>query len=132
VETERQPPRHSSTLLTMKSVPHRQGMGGVRPGLEIGRVHDDRIELILRVFVIEQHPLASPATAVQDEFLERVEFESVPDARAKAHWFRREYNTIRPHSSIDYKTPREFSEECDKKSRVNDSSKSEIEHTGNC
>jgi transposase InsO family protein len=43
-------------------------------------------------------------------FLERVEFESVVDARTKATWFRREYNTIRPHSSIDYKTPREFSE----------------------
>lgn len=68
---------------------------------------------------------------LRDEFLERVEFESVPDARAKANWFRREYNTIRPHSSIDYKTPREFSEECDKKSLIKDSSRSEIEHAGN-
>ena len=52
---------------------------------------------------------------LRDEFLERVEFESVPDARAKATWFLREYNTIRPLSSIGYKTPREFSEECDGK-----------------
>jgi putative transposase len=51
---------------------------------------------------------------LRDEFLERVEFESVADARAKARWFRREYNTIRPHSSIGYKTPREFGEECDR------------------
>ena len=48
---------------------------------------------------------------LRDEFLERVEFESVADARAKGGWFRREYNTIRPHSSIGYKTPREYSEE---------------------
>ena len=47
---------------------------------------------------------------LRDEFLERVEFESVADAQAKGGWFRREYNTIRPHSSIGNKTPREFSE----------------------
>lgn len=52
---------------------------------------------------------------LRDEFLERVEFESVADAQARGGWFRREYNTIRPHSSIGYKTPREFSEECDRK-----------------
>jgi putative transposase len=68
---------------------------------------------------------------LRDEFLERVEFESVPDARAKASWFRREYNTIRPHSSIGYKTPREFSEECDQKHPVEEQSKSEVEHADN-
>ena len=56
---------------------------------------------------------------LRDEFLERVEFESVADARAKGGWFRREYNTVRPHSSIGYKTPREFSEECDRKNSMN-------------
>ena len=65
---------------------------------------------------------------LRDEFLERVEFESVPDAQAKASWFRREYNTIRPHSSIGYKTPREFSEECDRKSSLKRPCKSESEH----
>jgi putative transposase len=50
----------------------------------------------------------------RDEFLERVEFESAPDAKEKGEWFRREYNTVRPHSSLDYKTPRQFSEECDR------------------
>jgi Integrase core domain len=56
---------------------------------------------------------------LRDEFLERVEFESVKDAQAKATWFRREYNTIRPNSSIGYKTPREFNEECDQNNQMN-------------
>jgi transposase InsO family protein len=49
----------------------------------------------------------------RDEFLEREEFESVADAKAKASLFRREYNTIRPHSGLNYKTPKEFSAACD-------------------
>jgi putative transposase len=51
---------------------------------------------------------------LRDEFLERIEFESVADARAKASWFRREYNTVRPHSSLGYATPKEFSAACDR------------------
>ena len=51
---------------------------------------------------------------LRDEFLEREEFESVADARAKGSWFRREYNTVRPHSSLGYATPREFSAVCDR------------------
>jgi transposase InsO family protein len=52
---------------------------------------------------------------LRDEFLEREDFESVADARAKASWFRREYNTVRPHSSLRYATPKEFSAACDEK-----------------
>ena len=52
---------------------------------------------------------------LRDEFMERHEFESVADAQARGKWFRREYNTVRPHSSLNYATPREFSEACDKK-----------------
>ena len=52
---------------------------------------------------------------LRDEFLERTEFESAADARAKASWYRREYNTIRPHSSLGYATPKEFSAACDAK-----------------
>lgn len=52
---------------------------------------------------------------LRDEFLERVEFETVLDALAKGKWHRREYNTIRPHSALGYKTPKEFSAECDGK-----------------
>jgi putative transposase len=52
---------------------------------------------------------------LRDEFLEREEFESVSDARAKASWYRREYNTVRPHSSLGYATPKEFSAACDRK-----------------
>lgn len=51
---------------------------------------------------------------VRDEFLEREVFESVPDARAKAKWYRREYNAIRPHSALGYQTPKEFSDACDR------------------
>lgn len=50
---------------------------------------------------------------LRDEFLEFEEFESLADARNKAYWFRREYNSARPHSSLAYKTPEEFSKECD-------------------
>ena len=50
----------------------------------------------------------------RDEYLEREEFESAPDAKEKGEWFRREYNTVRPHSSLDYQTPRPFSDECDR------------------
>ena len=48
----------------------------------------------------------------RDEFLEVEEFEDVADGRAKGAWFRREYNTVRPHSSLGYQTPREFSANC--------------------
>jgi putative transposase len=51
---------------------------------------------------------------LRDEFLDREEFETVADAQAKATWWRREYNTIRPHSGLGYKTPKEFSGECDR------------------
>jgi len=50
---------------------------------------------------------------LRDEFLDREEFESVADAQAKGRWWRREYNTIRPHSGIGYRTPKQFSDECD-------------------
>ena len=50
----------------------------------------------------------------RDEFLERVEFESAADAKAKATWYRREFNTIRPHSGLDYETPKDFSAACDR------------------
>jgi putative transposase len=49
---------------------------------------------------------------LRDEFLERVQFEDAADARAKASWYRREYNAVRPHSSLGYATPKEFSAAC--------------------
>jgi Integrase core domain len=52
---------------------------------------------------------------LRDEFLERVEFETVADAREKGKWFRRYYNAVQPHSSLDYATPKEFSTSCDKR-----------------
>ena len=56
---------------------------------------------------------------LRDEFLERVEFEDVADARAKGSWYRREYNTVRPHSSLGYATPKEFSAACDNEMTIN-------------
>jgi transposase InsO family protein len=50
----------------------------------------------------------------RDEFIDREEFESATDARAKGRCYKREFNTIRPHSGLHYKTPQEFSEECDR------------------
>ncbi len=55
---------------------------------------------------------------LRDEFLERHEFEDVADARAKGAWHRREYNNVRPHSSLKYETPKEFSAACDKKGEM--------------
>jgi putative transposase len=51
---------------------------------------------------------------LRDEFLDREEFETVTDAQAKAYWWRRQYNEVRPHSGLAYKTPKEFSAECDR------------------
>jgi putative transposase len=50
----------------------------------------------------------------RDEFVDREEFESVADARAKARWYRQEFNTIRPHSALRYLTPKNFRDECDR------------------
>jgi putative transposase len=55
---------------------------------------------------------------LRDEFLERVEFEDVADARAKGSWYRQEYNAVRPHSSLSYATPKEFSAACDRKQNL--------------
>jgi len=52
---------------------------------------------------------------LRDEFLERVEFEDVKDAQAQGSWFRREYNGVRPHSSLEYATPKEFSAACEER-----------------
>jgi transposase InsO family protein len=49
----------------------------------------------------------------REEFLEVEELESASDAKEKGGWLRREDNTVRPHSSLDYKTPLQFSSECD-------------------
>jgi transposase InsO family protein len=65
----------------------------------------------------ENGSIESFHSRLRDEFLEREEFESVADARARAAWFRREYNPVGPHSSLGYKTPREFGAACDRATR---------------
>ncbi len=49
---------------------------------------------------------------LRDEFLDREEFESEPQARALGVLWKEEYNTERPHSSLGYKTPAEYAARC--------------------
>jgi transposase InsO family protein len=51
---------------------------------------------------------------LRDEFLEREEFEGVPQARALGALWKEEYNTERPHSSLGYMTPAEFAATCER------------------
>ena len=57
---------------------------------------------------------------VRDEFLNREEFESEVQARALGSLWREEYNTERPHSSLNYKTPAEFSATCVRSMPIDD------------
>jgi putative transposase len=49
---------------------------------------------------------------LRDEFLDREEFESEPQAQALGTLWKGEYNTERPHSSLGYRTPAEFAATC--------------------
>jgi putative transposase len=49
---------------------------------------------------------------LRDEFLDREEFESEPQARELGMLWKGEYNTERPHSSLGYMTPAEFAATC--------------------
>jgi putative transposase len=49
---------------------------------------------------------------VRDELLEREEFASVLEARVLGRQWRQQYNEVRPHSSLGYRTPAEFGEVC--------------------
>ena len=49
---------------------------------------------------------------LQDEFPDRSAFENVADAKAQVDTFKREFNTVRPHRGLSYKTPREFAASC--------------------
>ena len=44
----------------------------------------------------------------RDEFLEREEFADDRDAKEKGDWFRREYNAVRPHTSLGGLSPAAF------------------------
>jgi putative transposase len=49
---------------------------------------------------------------LRDEFLNREEFESPVQAQALGTLWKEEYNTERPHSSLDYQTPAEYAATC--------------------
>ena len=50
----------------------------------------------------------------REEFLNREEFESEPQAGALGRLWKEEYNTERPHSSLGYKTPAEYAAQCER------------------
>jgi len=45
---------------------------------------------------------------VRDELLNAHTFLDIQDARQRAECWRQDYNEIRPHSSLGYRTPKEF------------------------
>jgi putative transposase len=49
---------------------------------------------------------------VRDELLNAEEFGSLLEAQVLAREWRRDYNQVRPHSSLGYRTPAEFGEMC--------------------
>ena len=49
---------------------------------------------------------------LRDEFLEGEEFRSVLEARVLGREWKREYNEVRPHSALGYRTPAEFGALC--------------------
>lgn len=49
---------------------------------------------------------------LRDELLSRELFYSLKEAQVMLENFRQEYNTVRPHSSLDYLTPHEFKAYC--------------------
>ena len=49
---------------------------------------------------------------LREECLNAGWFVNLADARAKIETWRQEYNTDRPHSSLDYRTPEEFAKTC--------------------
>lgn len=51
---------------------------------------------------------------LRDEFLDREEFESQPQAQAMGWLWKEEYNSERPHSSLAYKTPAEYAATCER------------------
>jgi putative transposase len=51
---------------------------------------------------------------LRDEFLDREEFESEGQARALGVLWKEEYNSERPHSSLGYQTPGEYSATCER------------------
>ena len=47
---------------------------------------------------------------LREECLRASWFSNLFDARSKITDWRKEYNELRPHSSLDYRTPKEFAE----------------------
>ncbi len=59
---------------------------------------------------------------LRDEFLNREIFYTLKEAAILLEDWRKEYNTERIHSSLDYRTPAEFSDDCKSALRTTSSS----------
>ena len=51
---------------------------------------------------------------LRDELLNPELFDTLLEARVLVERWRRTYNAVRPHSALGYRTPKEFSDECDR------------------
>jgi len=52
---------------------------------------------------------------LRDEFLNGAGFENLADATARAACFKHDFNDVRPHSGLNYETPRAFAARCGEK-----------------
>ena len=66
----------------------------------------------------ENGSIESHHSRERDEFLERDEFESAEDARAKVAWYRWEQNTVPRHRTLNEAKPKEFSAGCDERTEA--------------
>lgn len=74
-------------------------------------------EKIGTIFIEPGSPWENPYSEsfnsrLRDEFLNRELFSSLTEARVLGAAYRREYNEQRPHSSLNYQTPKKFAEAC--------------------
>ncbi len=81
---------------------HGRGLGGVVEVEGRGVAGGGASESVENGFVESFH------SRLRDEFLDRVLFEKVADVKAQAEAFKKEFNTVRPHSGLGYQTPRAF------------------------
>ena len=65
----------------------------------------------------------------RDEFLEMELFESLMAARSLTVFWKKDYNEVRPHSSLGYLTPKEFAARCQNSIRATPSLRSDSEES---
>ena len=76
-----------------------QVVGGGKP---LGICGSGLIHILAAMMEAE---LISPNGKFRDEFLNREVLDTLLEARVLTAWWRREYNEVRPHSSLGYRPP---------------------------